>query len=399
MQAFMVVGCVVVPILSMCLLGVATAGAQPTARAVRLVQEVTIRGAVGDDTEAALSSVSALAVRSDGVVMLAQPSDRVVRVFGPDGRFVRVVGRDGSGPGEFRSIDRLGWLGDSLVVYDRAQRRYTVFTPAGRVARIVPIASLVMGKQVDGSTQDEVGLFPNGRALVITQTMLAGERRFPTEVRVAARLRGGASEALLFEFAARVPRALLQFAGGITVPVQLPYIDTPLFGVAPNGNQIVLLERPTPSGPQGAFTIKRFSSSGKLMGTRTYEYAAERIGPREVDSLVAGRAEQMLPMINRNGQVTTLSALKVQIRSAAKIPAFAPAFATQLVVGDDGSVWVRLREADGRWLGIDSSGVLIGEVALPRYSAIAAATSRTIWAVGADADDLPVVTRYRLDRG
>jgi len=48
-------------------------------------------------------------------------------VFDMSGKFVRNIGRDGAGPGEFRQIERFGWVGDTLWVSDPVLRRYTLF--------------------------------------------------------------------------------------------------------------------------------------------------------------------------------------------------------------------------------------------------------------------------------
>src|SRR5690606_11957666 len=52
-----------------------------------------------------------------------------------EGRLVRVVGREGSGPGEFRRLDALGLLGDTLWVFDSGNTRFGYFTLDGELIR------------------------------------------------------------------------------------------------------------------------------------------------------------------------------------------------------------------------------------------------------------------------
>jgi hypothetical protein len=54
----------------------------------------------------------------EGNVYVADASAPEVRVFDEQGKFVKRIGRRGSGPGEFVSLQSIGWLGDTLVVMD-----------------------------------------------------------------------------------------------------------------------------------------------------------------------------------------------------------------------------------------------------------------------------------------
>lgn len=77
----------------------------------------------------------------DGSIAVTDRGSHEVRFFSPTGEFVRAVGRDGEGPGEFRgltSIDR--YRGDSLVAFDIALERATVFPVAGGEPRVVRFA-------------------------------------------------------------------------------------------------------------------------------------------------------------------------------------------------------------------------------------------------------------------
>src|SRR5690606_26787818 len=76
---------------------------------------------------------------------IGQPSDRHIKLIDiADGSVVHVLGRPGEGPGEIRSLGRLAWHHDTLVVADRDQQRLILFTPDGRHVRTERIASGVL---------------------------------------------------------------------------------------------------------------------------------------------------------------------------------------------------------------------------------------------------------------
>lgn len=126
---------------------VGTATAQPgnSARTIALPASATpaaftLRTLVGGDRlEAGL--VVALIADEQGSVYVADRGRKQIAVFDSAGRLVRTIGRSGQGPGEFRSLTDLAWLGDTLVVADLTQRRITLFSRDGRHLTAWPITS------------------------------------------------------------------------------------------------------------------------------------------------------------------------------------------------------------------------------------------------------------------
>ncbi len=180
-------------------------------------------GELDGPLEFAFGKVRAVGWLPDGRVFVGDEQAHSIRIFSPQGDYLETVGREGQGPGElqwFLTVSR--YRGDSLFVYDYAQRAVSVFAPDLTFARrfrnpavegnywivsaladgrfllyspghnrlsggpgLVPDSSLIIVSAPDGSSTDTVGVFettvsrvgPDGRrqALYLQPSgMLAG---------------------------------------------------------------------------------------------------------------------------------------------------------------------------------------------------------------------------------
>lgn len=75
--------------------------------------------------------VSAVALGPDETVFVADEYNSEVRVFGLEGAHRRTFGREGDGPGEFRSLYSLAWVGDRLLTLDPRLGRIGEFSAEG----------------------------------------------------------------------------------------------------------------------------------------------------------------------------------------------------------------------------------------------------------------------------
>lgn len=115
-------------------------------------------GIVDGPPEYQLFRARSAARSSDGRVVIANGGTNELRFYDHAGTHLYSVGRTGEGPGEFRDLQRV-WLfgGDSLLAYDFAPARLSVFSPSGDYVRSVHIASpegrqvIVRGSLNDGS--------------------------------------------------------------------------------------------------------------------------------------------------------------------------------------------------------------------------------------------------------
>ncbi|MGH7476919.1 MAG: type II toxin-antitoxin system VapB family antitoxin [Longimicrobiales bacterium] len=66
-----------------------------------------------------------------GQIYVADTRSNEIRVFDAAGNHLRTIGRAGSGPGEFRTVYSLAWLGDTLAVMDPRNARIELVTGDG----------------------------------------------------------------------------------------------------------------------------------------------------------------------------------------------------------------------------------------------------------------------------
>src|SRR5688572_9035216 len=77
-----------------------------------------------DDPDYALTWMQGIALGADGSFYSLHYPEKMVRAFGPDGKLRAKFGRSGKGPGEFDNPAGIGWLGDSLYVWDSVDQRF-----------------------------------------------------------------------------------------------------------------------------------------------------------------------------------------------------------------------------------------------------------------------------------
>jgi hypothetical protein len=64
-------------------------------------------------------------------IYVAEQRAREIRVFNERGQLVRRFGREGAGPGEFRSLQSIGWVGDTLAAMDAGNARIGLLNSNG----------------------------------------------------------------------------------------------------------------------------------------------------------------------------------------------------------------------------------------------------------------------------
>ena len=95
----------------------------------RLVPRVESSVSMGD--AGVFGRINSVVLDAVGQVYVADGLALEIRVFDTAGRSVRSFGRSGQGPGEFRELYSLAFMGDSLLALDARNARITVWSRAG----------------------------------------------------------------------------------------------------------------------------------------------------------------------------------------------------------------------------------------------------------------------------
>jgi hypothetical protein len=98
------------------------------------LEELLTLGAVNDvDTGGAneFARITGVIADTEGNIYVADSRTFNIRVFDEGGRFLRTIGRKGGGPGEFETLQSIGWLGDTLVTMDGRNARIGLMTSTG----------------------------------------------------------------------------------------------------------------------------------------------------------------------------------------------------------------------------------------------------------------------------
>lgn len=323
-----------------------------------------------------LTDVDFIAWARDGSIAVGQAQDLTLRLFAKDGTPRGRFGRGGEGPGEFRSLMRAGWLGDSLWVYDFILRRVTLVGPDHKLLR-----SFVV------TTSAKMPLGPDLRHGTIGAVLQGGDVVMLGLIEVP--LRAGYARVTPATWRGRMIWSDTSAECSTDQPpgrqIFHPYCPRGATRVAPEGASVIAVRQSRAQQERGEFTVTR---AGARPFTRTYVTDAPPLPRAAVDSAIEA--------VLKKSKLSPVQAGGVGKRMPR--PSRYPA-ATTVVPGRDGSIFVghsgpQLR----RWTVIRSEGTVAAEFELPMTTEIHAVTLQAFWAVEVDEDGVETPVRYRLVR-
>lgn len=340
-----------------------------------------------EDSVYALVPVGDLDIGPDGDVYVAQSQAHLVRVFDAEGTFVRDWGQEGEGPGEFKRLGRLGFLGDSLWVADSGSGRINFFrAPDGLVggSRMPRVADLP-----DGLSQAFAEPARDGGAFIITSAAFRGDlvgtdHPFPN-LRVDSE--GVVIDTLGHRYTAHDRAMLVTESGGEVRSIEVfsqKFSDVTLWAVTPDQG-IVLVDRriPEPSAPP-TIGVHRLDASGQTVYRVAIPYEPTPIPASVVDSLILRYA---VGGTDRS-----------RIRDILFLPPTYPPI-DRVLAARDGSVWMAHAGPDGEpveWTVLDRHGVPVATLWVPENLKLYVIESDRIWGVRTDELDVPYVVAHEL---
>lgn len=306
-------------------------------------------GIDGSEGPAYFTDIHIARLTSDGSVLAYDLMDLTVLEFRIHDGLTHRLGREGGGPGEFRRIDDIGVLGDSVWVKDRQQRRISWF--------------------VDG---EAVGVNTVGGADLATDpfTFVAPDRivalSFGPPDQIVARLVTRAGEEI--DSIAVVPRG-----DPASVPVRLfdnpnrafnVFADRPLIEHSTSGEAVVIVHRPRPSREgQAEFRVirlhrgetreRRFTQPTRPLA----DYETARL-----DRIIDALYEQV-----GKAYGTPRSEIAEVYEEALNTPEFSlPVYDAR--IEDNGRVWLatRVDEEMMEWVWLDQELEPAGAVRIPQ---------------------------------
>jgi hypothetical protein len=350
-----------------------------------------------DGYEADLVPIGGLAVAENGTIAALQAQDNTVRFFDSAGTGVGSIGGRGEGPGEFTAMGSLGWLADTLWVFDSRQRRFTLISPDLQFVRNVIGPN--MARPDPERTPDlpeyrmamPQHLYPDGTVFAaVLLPVQEGRADTGTNQLTYARLSpDGLIQSLILRYSLGDAGVSIRSGSG-TAGASMPFAVRPAQHVSPDGSRITVALASVDGPETETFTVTTTAADGDTLIRRTYPFEGIPIPKSVGDSVIEARARSLQERIPE---------LAEAYRKDARVPPFYPPI-EGVVNGRDGTIWIRMRETpDGRpYLVLDPQGDPVGRVVVPSSSVIQVADLSTVWPLDSDENDVESIVRYRVIR-
>ncbi|MCH7933341.1 MAG: hypothetical protein IIC36_05030 [Gemmatimonadetes bacterium] len=337
-----------------------------------------------------------VAVAENGMIAIAQLQTSNVLFFSETGESLGSIGRDGEGPGEFRKAWRLGWIADTLYVYDFSLRRFTLIDPDLQYVRYIYVPNGARPGPEMAGRLPEFGIVYGG-ALYADGSVygqFAGTRNavanadFDPQKTTYGRVREDGTIVSYFQFSSgggEPIRVRLDQGTVLMNSSLLPSPERPILRLSSDGIRMAHLSVAMEGPDAGTFEIKMEDVFTGVLYVRRYPFDPVPITQAVRDSILEVRLEDMPPEMAR------------ALRGGATFPPMLPPV-VGMVGGRDNTLWIRMRDtAEGRpYRILDPSGEPVGTLTLPLNSRIAAADLHQIWVIEIDELDVESVVRYRL---
>jgi len=339
------------------------------------------------------TEISAVLVLPDRSVLVADGRSGPVRRYTPGGDLLQQLGTVGEGPGEFRSPTSIAGLpGDSVVVWDGALWRASVFDGNGRFARTVRYDPTARGiYPLEGMWPMEVRVASGGMRLVRLASKAGGKGGSSgvTEPMPDAGLAIHPAEA-------RLPQLIASLPGPEEVEVETPWgvlrLNPPL--AAESKIACHAPEHRTCVGHQASPEILCVAQDGTRRGVR-WSDARRPVDPND-RTIAAWRSETIQSFGTKVGE-----GVAEGIVQRVPVPRYHPAFGN-LLFDVLGYLWIELGPVDGaaterEYLVVDRELTVAGRFHVPNMELVDIGADY-LMGVRRDGFDVEEVVKMELTR-
>ena len=336
-----------------------------------------------DADSAQLATIGVVAVGDDGRIVVPQ-RERVV-ILDANGAFLRAIGRRGTGPGEFRQITQVGWLGDTLWLYDSPLKRITRIARSGDVLSVSALPDTARA----GENVGFMGLLRGDRRLD-----KVAQREGDTVRAILRATAGGAGTVIATELASR-NRMVLQI-GQRRFFVPQPFGDQALVVASRDGEGIAVIERRVDDqDTSAAVTVRRIAPNGELLLESRYALPKVTLSDRMVDSAVRALSAVYEQILHGYREVPAVGTVADLLRRNIYVPRALPPVYNALA-GEKGVLLLQTDREANRWLWLARNGDYLGYFDLPPKVRLLTATEDQVWGAASGEDNVPLLLRFRV---
>ena len=302
----------------------------------------------------ALHRITAAIRQPDGSIVVGSDVAGDIRVFSASGEHIRTTGRRGGGPGEFESISWMGRVaGDSILVFDSGNRRFTLLDAAGAYVRVIPAVTeitRVYGQFADGSL-----MVVGGNLFTVPAGGFSPDQvtRIPTQLSRFSIAEPRLDSLGAFPGTERVIRVSTRPDGEVSSVslIMPPFSKQPSFAVAASEFYV---------GAQDGPEIQVYDTTGALRRIIRTGRAPEPVTQAHLDAQFERRLQQMPER------------LRTEMRASGPPDQphgdFVPPYG-ELIVDRLGNLWVAdyndPLDPPGRWTIYDANGAVVARIRLP----------------------------------
>jgi hypothetical protein len=346
-----------------------------------------------------LAPIDWIAASPESHVAVTQRFDGAVLIVDSLGAPVARIGRDGEGPGEFRMVNRIGWVDGRLWVADARLARVSVFDSA--LSLISTSGSYAAGRAE--SSGDHVSSISTGVPVLVA---LGADERMVFQVFPARWSDGGPNpsyELMATDSAGQVTETILRapmpdssqmvsvVAGTNTSSWRLPFAASPQVGISMSGDRFAIAIPTTRDDGADSLDVTMVNAIGDTVLAASLALPQVPIAAGErADAVKRMQGVDLMRMVQNRDEVTS--------EIATRTPHHYPPV-TSLLVAPDGRVWLQRPSVGGQeaWLVLDATdGQPAFHVLVPDGVTLKAVGSTLSWGISLDADDIAHLVALRL---